>query len=215
MSAARGTRPPLEGDDETLVEQAVRRSVQPKESAVRAEVQRLLDATLAVIRRTGTEAPPKVADIVAEAGLSNQAFYRHFASRDDLLAAVVEAGALRLVSYLEHQMAKETEPASRVRQWIEGVLAQASKATVAKDTRAVLWSARGAHGGRPATGALPAAEALLVEPLGHSSRDPERDAAMIASAVFGRLEYHLWVRPPLPADVEHLVDFCLAAVGMR
>src|SRR5271170_7236967 len=89
-----------------LVEQAVRRSLNQREVAVRAEVQRLMDATLVVIRRNGTEAPPRVADIVAEAGLSNQAFYRHFASRDDLLAAVAEAGSRRLVSYLEHQMAK-------------------------------------------------------------------------------------------------------------
>jgi len=173
-----------------------------------------MDATLTVIRRNDGEAPPRVADIVAEAGLSNQAFYRHFASRDDLLAAVAEAGALRLVSYLEHQMAKETEAAAKVRRWIEGVLAQASKTAVAKDTRAVLWSARGAQLRRPTTGAPPAAAALLVAPFGHSRPDPERDAAVVAAAVFGRLEYHLWVRPPSPGDVTHLVAFCLAAVGL-
>jgi AcrR family transcriptional regulator len=197
-----------------LVEQAVRRSLSLRESVARAEVQRLMDATLTIIRRNDAEAPPRVADIVAEAGLSNQAFYRHFASRDDLLAAVAEAGALRLVSYLEHQMAKETEPAAKVRRWIEGVLAQASKTSVAKDTRAVLWSARGAQLRRPGNGAPPAAAALLVAPLGHSSPDPERDAAVVAAAVFGRMEYHLWVRPPSTADVAHLVGFCLAAVGL-
>jgi AcrR family transcriptional regulator len=197
-----------------LVEQAVRRSLSLRESVARAEVQRLMDATLTIIRRNDAEAPPRVADIVAEAGLSNQAFYRHFASRDDLLAAVAEAGALRLVSYLEHQMAKETEAAAKVRRWIEGVLAQASKTSVAKDTRAVLWSARGAQLRRPANGAPPAAAALLVAPLGHSSPDPERDAAVVAAAVFGRMEYHLWVRPPSTADVAHLVGFCLAAVGL-
>ena len=199
----------------TLVEQAVRRSLRPRESAVRAEVQRLLDATLTVIRR-GAETPPKVADIVAEAGLSNQAFYRHFASRDDLLAAVAEAGALRLVSYLEHQMAKETEPAAQIRRWIEGVLSQAANPAVARDTRAVVASSRRVGSRRVATGAPAAAEALLLEPLEVAgSEDPERDADVIGAAVFGRLEHHLWVRPPSPADVEHLVDFCLGAVGLR
>jgi AcrR family transcriptional regulator len=175
-----------------------------------------MDATLVVIRRNKSEAPPRVADIVAEAGLSNQAFYRHFASRDDLLAAVAEAGSLRLVSYLEHQMTKEPDPADQVRRWIEGVLAQASKPTVARDTRAVLWSVRGVANRRPATGAPPAAEELLVEPLARSGTpDPKRDAAVIASAVFGRLEFHLWMRAPSPADTDHLVAFCLAAVGIR
>jgi len=40
--------------------------------------------------------------------------------------------------------------------------AQASKTAVAKDTRAVLWSARGAQLRRPSTGAPPAAAALLM-----------------------------------------------------
>jgi AcrR family transcriptional regulator len=185
--------------------------LQSREGAVRAEVQRLLDATLIVIRRTGVESPPKVADIVAEAGLSNQAFYRHFASRDDLLAAVAEAGAVRLVSYLEHQMGKVTEPADQIGAWIRGLLGQAAKPSVARDTRAVVSSGRRSR--RPIAVHPAAAAALLVEPLRWiGSADPERDADLITSTVFGRLEFHLWVRPPADEDTEHLVAFCLAAV---
>ena len=210
MSTPRGARPTAETDD-SLVEQAVRRSLQSREEAVRAEVQRLLDATLVVIRRTGVEVPPKVADIVAEAGLSNQAFYRHFASRDDLLAAVAEAGAQRLVSYLEHQMGKVTDPTDQLRAWVRGVLDQAAKPAVARDTRAVVSSAR--RSTRPIA-VSPATAILLVEPLRRiGSPDPERDSEVVAAAVFGRLEYHLWVRPPSDEDAEHLVAFCLAAVG--
>ena len=210
MSPPKTARSAVEGDH-SLVEQAVRRSLQSREDAVRAEVQRLLDATLVVIRRTGVESSPKVADIVAEAGLSNQAFYRHFAGRDDLLAAVAEAGAVRLVSYLGHQMGKFTEPADQIGVWIRGVLGQAAKPSVARDTRAVVSSGRRSR--RPI--AVPqSAPGLLVEPLRRlGSADPERDADVIASAVFGRLEYHLWVRPPSDEDTEHLVAFCLAAVG--
>lgn len=200
----------MEADD-SLVEQAVRRSLQSREEAVRAEVQRLLDATLIVIRRTGDESPPKVADIVAEAGLSNQAFYRHFASRDDLLAAVAEAGAVRLVSYLEHQMGKVTEPAEQIGTWIRGLLGQAAKPSVARDTRAVVSSGRRSRRPIPVP---PTASSLLVEPLKRlGSPDPGRDAEVIAAAVFGRLEYHLWLRPPTEEDTEHLVAFCLTAVG--
>src|SRR6476646_2194437 len=68
------------------------------------EVRTLLDAARKVISRTERA---RVADIVAEAGLSNDAFYRHFPSKHALVAALPEDGAQRLASYLQHQTAKE------------------------------------------------------------------------------------------------------------
>ena len=44
--------------------------------------------------------PPRVSDIVAEAGSSNKAFYRYFAGKDDLILAVMERGVAIVVSYL-------------------------------------------------------------------------------------------------------------------
>ena len=67
-------------------QEAVRRALAARESAYADEVQRLLDAGLEIIRTT--EAMPRVSDIVHKAGLSNAAFYRHFPSKDDLVAAV-------------------------------------------------------------------------------------------------------------------------------
>src|SRR2546428_1608 len=55
-----------------------------------SEVRRLLDAGLDVMRACGTASRPRVSDIVAAAGLSNDAFYRHFASK----AAHAVVGAL-------------------------------------------------------------------------------------------------------------------------
>lgn len=203
-----------EAEAGTLADRAVRRALARREATARAEVQRLLDATLALIRRSGDESPPRVADIVAEAGLSNQAFYRHFAGRDELLAAVAEAGARRVVTYLEHQMAKATEPGAQVRRWIEGVLAQA-KPDAAHETRAVTIpmrrSASVATWGRDP---LDDARDLLLRPLrALGSDDPERDAALVSAAAFDRLKHHIWVEPPTRDDVEHLVGFCLRAVG--
>ncbi|GAB4932225.1 hypothetical protein MAHJHV35_47990 [Mycobacterium avium subsp. hominissuis] len=54
----------------------------------------------------------RVSDIVAEAGSSNKAFYRYFAVKDELILAVMERGVAIVVSYLEHQMAKEATPRS-------------------------------------------------------------------------------------------------------
>jgi AcrR family transcriptional regulator len=197
-----------------LAARAVRRALAPREAVAHEEVRRLLDAALEVMRESGTS-PPKVADIVAASGLSNQTFYRHFAGRDDLVAAVVEAGALRLVDYVDHQMGKAAPDDSegRVRIWIESVLSQSTRPAVAQATRAVMWNFRqlprdGGPGDR-----WGGVAALLLQPLrAMGSPDPPRDAEAIAELVFGRLEHHLWVVAPTTTDVEHLVGFCLRAV---
>src|SRR6266702_3752826 len=105
-----------------------------------SEVRRLLDAALEVMRQGGTASRPRVADIVAAAGLSNDAFYRHFPSKDALIAALIEDGAERLVSYVDHRMGKADTPEGAIRCWVRGVLSQAADAT-ATTTRAVLWNA--------------------------------------------------------------------------
>lgn len=87
-------------------------------------------------------ARPRVADIVAAAGLSNDAFYRHFPSKDALVAALLEDGAQRLARYVARQMSKETDPKTpegQVRRWVEGVLSQ-TREEIAATTLAVLWN---------------------------------------------------------------------------
>jgi len=178
------------------------------------EVRRLLDAGRAVMLRCGTGARPRVADIVAEAGLSNDAFYRHFASKDALVAAILDDGTERLVSYLAHQMTKADSAEGRVRRWVEGVLAQASDAQGADTTLAVLWNA-GTLGSRSSPTASTAARlaTLLPEHLGElGCPEPEVDAVLAAHAVVGTLTDLLWQhRRPTARDVDHLVGFILAA----
>jgi AcrR family transcriptional regulator len=181
------------------------------------EVRRLLDAGLEVMRRSGTTTSPRVADIVAEAGLSNDAFYRHFASKEALVAAILEDGTERLASYLAHQMDKEQTAEGRLRRWVEGVMAQAADAAVAESTLAVLWnggrvseSAREGHGAHYAPLA-----SLLHDPLvSLGSADPERDAVLIAHATMGRMQEFLWRRTrPTATDTAHVQAFCLAAIS--
>ena len=125
-------------------------------------------------------------DIVAAAGLSNDAFYRHFASKDALVAALLEDGADRLVSYLAHQMSKEVTPVGKVRRWVEGVFSQADE-EIAANTLAILWNGGGvaqeASGRHFAAGPL---ADLLREPLaGLGSTAPEVDAALCNCLGFG------------------------------
>lgn len=187
-----------------------------REAAYADEVRRLLDAGLDVMRRCGTTSRPRVADIVAAAGLSNEAFYRHFPSKDALVAALVDDGARRLQSYLDHQMAKESTPEGRVRRWVAGVLSQA-EGEVAATTLAVIWNGDSVGGGSaPARAAANAAPGVLLrEPFAAlGSPRPDLDAALVAHAVFGRLSELLWQGEQANhAEVDHLVEFCLAAVS--
>jgi len=177
------------------------------------EVRRLLDAGLEVIRRNGVASRPRVADIVAEAGLSNDAFYRHFPSKDALVTALIEDGSERLASYTAHQMSKDPAPAGQVRRWVEAVLGEA-RGEVAASTLAVLWNGATTReampGLHPAAGSM---SVLLRAPLAAlGSEHPELDAALSAHAAFGMLADYLWRRvEPTDAELGQITAFCLRA----
>jgi AcrR family transcriptional regulator len=178
------------------------------------EVRRLLDAAVTVIGQQGTTSRARVADIVAEAGLSNDAFYRHFASKEALVSALLEDGTERLARYLDHQMGKEASPQGKVRRWVDGVFAQTNE-RVAATTLAVLWNGSGIGTGMTAGRHDPSAQLapLLHEPfteLGCSS--PEIVATLVAHATLGRMADYLWSgRRPAPAEIERVTKFCIDA----
>lgn len=199
----------------SVANRLVDRALARRSAEYEQEVQRLLDAGLEVMRRCGTTSRPRVADIVAAAGLSNETFYRHFASKDALITALIEDGAEKLSGYLMHQMEKEEAPEAQVRRWVAGVMSQADE-EVAATTLAVLWNA-GSVGHGPAAGrhfASAPLASLLRGPLATlGSVHPERDASLVAHAALGMLSDHLFRRTrPDAEEVEHFVAFSLAAV---
>src|SRR5712671_3341840 len=120
-----GERPPAPNTVSSLtnsrVTAAVERALDERQREATEEVERILAAAVRVMERVAPE-PPRVSDIVTEAGSSNKAFYRYFAGKDDVILAVMERGVAIVVSYLQHQMTKERTPAGQVRRWIEGAL---------------------------------------------------------------------------------------------
>src|SRR5262245_65922641 len=126
------TPPP--GPPASAAERAVERALDGRRAAYAGEVQRLLAATFVLIERTG-ELEPRVGDIVREAGLSNQAFYRHFPSKQALLVAVLDEGIRILASYLVHRMQAAASPTERVREWLRGLLEQALSPAGSRATR--------------------------------------------------------------------------------
>jgi AcrR family transcriptional regulator len=196
--------------------QAAGRKLADRQQAATAEVERILAAGLRVMEQAYPDSP-RVVDIVAEAGTSNQTFYSYFASKNELTLAIMDRGIRRLVTYLEHQMGKEPDPRRQIARWIEGVLAQVADPSAARASLAVITELGRVVGPLAADGhrIVASLRDLLLPPLEEAgSREIARDADAIYEVGFGTMRRHLFngTRPPR-AEVRHLVQFCLAGMG--
>jgi AcrR family transcriptional regulator len=209
----------LTNGHESVAAVIARQKLAKREAQYAGEVRQLIDAGRDVMRACGTTSSPRVADIVAAAGLSNDAFYRHFPSKEALVAAIIEDGAARLGSYLAHHMAKESTAEGRVRAWVRGVMSQAADDDIAATTRAVLWNGARINEGLGSDGPSHAATLarLLRDPFAElGSDDPNADAALAAHATVGVLSDCLGQRVrPTRAQIDHIVEFCFAAISPR
>jgi AcrR family transcriptional regulator len=200
---------------DSLVAAAVGRALDERQREATEEVERILAAAVEVMERAAP-APPRVSDIVAQAGTSNKAFYRYFSGKDDLILAVMERGVAMAASYLEHQMAKEDDPARKVGRWIEGSLAQVSEPRLTRASRAVTAQLAASTQWRATEEQItrPLHDLLLAPITALGSADPERDAAAVFAAVFGTVRRYLALETqPDRGDAGHLVSFCLKAIG--
>ena len=190
-------------------------------AAATQEVEQLVEATYRIVSRDGT-VDPRVRDILLEAGLSTQAFYRHFQSKDDLLLVLLDDGRRRLADYLTHRMGKARTPEGKLRAWIDGMLAQAADPEAAARTRPFLVGlprlreafprrTRRIRGG--ADRAARRHHRDGVDAGAMASADPERDALAIYQH-HARRHGSPPVRPHRahPCRDHHLVDFALRAL---
>jgi AcrR family transcriptional regulator len=201
--------------DHPIVRSAIERTLARRVEAYEDEVQRLVDATYRVIARTAS-VDPTVRDILAEAGMSTQAFYRHFRSKDELLVVLLDDGRRRIVDYLAHRMGKAGGPEAAVCAFVEGVMAQAADPEAAARTRpfVVQQDRLADRFAEHQQGSVTRLVELLHEPLeALGSTDVHRDAATVYLVAFASMEQHVRDRTtPTRGDVEHLVRFCLRAV---
>jgi AcrR family transcriptional regulator len=212
----------MAGLTDAVATRAVERATAARHAQYTAQIDRIVDATLDLIERTGRLDPP-LRDVLAATGLSTQAFYRYFQSKDELLLLLLDDGRRKLQSYLDHRIAKARTPFARLETWIEGVLAQAARDDAAARTRPfVVHQARLSEAfpedHRASIDLLIDQLAALVADLpGHASARPadvRRDAEAVYQLTFARLEAHL-VRQsrPTPSEIAHLVDFARHGLG--
>jgi AcrR family transcriptional regulator len=194
---------------------AVDRALDKKQRQAAADVEKILVAAVAVMERT-SPAAPRVADIVAEAGVSNKSFYRYFTGKDDLILAVMERGIGIVGSYLDHQMSKDSDPAAQVSRWIRGVLAQVGDPELANMSRAVtrqlMFTSESGEADVRLTEPL---RELLHEPVSRLGLDdPARATDAVYTATFGKMRRQLSLDQPLEtADIEFFISFCLKGLG--
>jgi AcrR family transcriptional regulator len=116
VEASQGVRPSQGIQPARGVERALARQRRKYEQ----EVERLVDATFRVMRRRDT-ADPTVTDILAEAGMSTTAFYRHFPTKDDLLLTLLERAHDVTRAHLDELLAARSEPSDRIVAWVRGM----------------------------------------------------------------------------------------------
>jgi AcrR family transcriptional regulator len=195
---------------QNVVSELAGRTLADRHEAYAAEIRTLLDAALTVMRRDDT-IDPRVSDIVLTAGLSNQAFYRHFRGKDELLVALLDDGRRRLLATIERRMARASDDPGRVRAWIDAVLAQARDPEAAAATRPFA-----ANGDRLAVrfpDETRGSRDRLVDPL----RPLVGDAAAIAIYHLAMGTVHdalLARRTPSRAEAEAIVEFALRGAGL-
>lgn len=192
---------------------AVERALDDRQREATEEVERILAAAVRVMERVAPE-PPRVSDIVAEAGSSNKAFYRYFAGKDELILAVMERGVAIVVSYLQHQMAKHSHPRDRVACWIEGTVAQVADPQLSSMSSA---AARQMSNGLVADQEmLRPLRDLLVEPVtALGSSDVDRDVDAVYGCTIAMMRRYMGSADrPGPTDIEHLARFCLRGLGV-
>lgn len=200
----------------TRVTAAVHRALDERQREATAEVERILAAAVRVMERMAPE-PPRVSDIVAEAGSSNKAFYRYFAGKDDVILAVMERGVAIVASYLQHQLAKEATPAGQVARWIRGTLAQVSDPHLLSLSRTAS-SQLAADADRRLSDddiLLPLRELLTGPVAALGGPDPRRDTEVVFTCTLATLRRYLGAsEQPQPLDIDHLVTFCLRGLGV-
>lgn len=211
----------MEDFAQTFARRAIERSTAERQATYVEEIKLLVDSTYKLIEKTGSFDPP-LRDILKASGLSTQAFYKHFRSKDELLLVLLDDGRRQLLGYLQHRMDKAPAAAGRVRAWIEGVLAQAADPKAAKRTRPFVANQDRLADQFPAE--QQASVDLLLDLLADAlaalagvacdRRLIRRDAEAIYHATFGALRAHLiYGTRPGSVEIDHLVEFCLAGAA--
>jgi AcrR family transcriptional regulator len=182
----------------------------------------ILSAAAEVVRTEGVQAL-SIAQLLNRTQLSTRAFYRHFDSKDRLVAAVFLEMARAEVLRLQDRMSK-SEPVRAVAAWIDGRLDLAFNQQIRSDLRQMSLEAQNQMFAAPELVAPAYREVLrpLVEQLTRGRDlglfgeiDPEGEALSIQGVVWASVERHWATAERKPSEIrERVLRFCLQGLGV-
>jgi TetR/AcrR family transcriptional regulator len=208
------------------VEKAVERSAAVQRSRLRIahQVQELLEAAGRLIHAKGDEFTTQ--ELCAEAGVALQTFYRYFASKDELLLAVIGDAMNEACRRWAKAAAALPDPLTRLKYYLTSTLepldapgADAAKARFIVTTR---WHLHRHYAKELAEAEQPLVELLRAEVNAAldagllTSSDPDWDPWFLAD--LARSVFHFYAFAPrsdgeLDVVKERLWRFCLTALG--
>ena len=165
-------------------------------------------------------------DLIKEADVALQTFYRHFGSKDQILLAVVRDLIGGHCESLAARAAELEDPRERLRFFVTdtlGVLAGEPGAAGARFMTSQHWRLHQLHPEALAEATSPFAD-LVQQALEDgrdagslAPRDPARDAWLIKELVMAVFHHYAFAADGVDADAvtEDVWQFCLGAVGPR
>lgn len=200
---------------------AISRGLSDRYLAASEDLERLIAAAYRLIARDGS-VDLKMRELLAEADLSTQNFYRYFATKDEFFLVLLEDGMKRLLSYLEHRVANQTEPRLRMQALLDGILAQAEDAEAASRTRPfVVHKARLSQERARLDQDINAGILRLLtrevssarEAAGVSNADSALDAESVMLLIMATMERHIvGGTEPEAKEKKALFEFCFRAL---
>ncbi|OBF81197.1 TetR family transcriptional regulator [Mycobacterium sp. 852002-51163_SCH5372311] len=196
-----------------------RRNKLPPDPDVRVAI---LNAAAKAAREQGVRGL-SISAVLERARLSTRAFYRHFDSKDELVAAIFLEMARVEMLRLRRKMADASTPVEAVAAWIDGRLDLAFDESVKSDLRRLSLEAQSQIFAAPDL--IQPAYASMLEPLieqlhrGVALRvfhdvDPVSAAQSIQGVVWASTERQWATGDCERADVRrHLLTFCLRGLG--
>ena len=162
-----------------------------------------------------------VATVLERAGLSTRAFYRHFDSKEELVAAVFLETARVEKRRLRRRMSAATTEIEAVTAWIDGRLDLAFDESIGSDLRRLSLEAQS-----QSPGLVQPAYAEMLKPLRDALQrglrggvfhhiDPETDAQFIHGVVWAGINEH-WATGDCDRDElrERILRFCLRGLSV-
>jgi AcrR family transcriptional regulator len=196
----------------------------PRRLEAEDELRLLLDAALVVMERNGY-ADAAVADILREANLSTRSFYRHFASKDELVCALFRREAEDAAARLSAEVRAAADPLAGLHAWVDVILGfgfdrtRAARVSVLRSEGAVKAEGYAEEARRARALLMAPLEAVLAAGAADGTfplADPPSDARLVQAVVWSAagLDPSRDRIEPRDEAARQVASFCERALGV-